>query len=240
VRNLRFRYAEHEPFVLDDVSFSIAAGESVAIVGPSGCGKTTLMHVMLGVHSPTEGDVLIGKAKINHLGIETVRKMIGTVTQDDTLFEGSIADNICFFDAQSDHQWIEECAKLASIHDDIVAMPMGYNTFVGFMGSVLSGGQKQRVLLARALYKRPRILFLDEATSHLDVQRELMVNSAISALNITRIIVAHRPQTIESADRVIRLENGRITETFTLTRENVEESNVAKTDFEPVLEEGFI
>ena len=128
------------------------------------------------------------------------------------LFEGTIADNISFFDPNADQQWIEECARLASIHEDIVAMPMGYNTFVGYMGSVLSGGQRQRVLMARALYKRPKILFLDEATSHLDVPREAAVNKAIRDLQITRIIVAHRPQTIDTADRVIVLDKGRIVE----------------------------
>lgn len=212
VQNLRFRYAEHEPFVLDGINLEVAAGESVAIVGPSGCGKTTLMHLLLGVLSPTDGDIFIGDADMKHLGTDAVRQMVSTVTQDDTLFEGSISDNICFFDPQADQAWIEECAQLASIHTDIVAMPMGYNTFVGYMGSVLSGGQKQRVLLARALYKRPKILFLDEATSHLDVERELLVNAAIRSLNITRIFVAHRPQTIETADRLIRLERGKVVE----------------------------
>lgn len=212
VRSLKFRYAEHEPFVLDGVSFRIEAGESVAITGPSGCGKSTLLHVMLGVLPPTEGEVLVGGIETRMLGVESLRRMVGTVMQEDMLFEGTIADNISFFDPNADQQWIEECARLASIHEDIVAMPMGYNTFVGYMGSVLSGGQRQRVLMARALYKRPKILFLDEATSHLDVPREAAVNKAIRDLQITRIIVAHRPQTIDTADRVIVLDKGRIVE----------------------------
>jgi ATP-binding cassette subfamily B protein RaxB len=135
------------------------------------------------------------------------------VLQDDALFAGSIADNICFFDDRPDRPWIEECARVASIADDIEAMPMAYNTMIGDMGAALSGGQKQRILLARALYKRPRILILDEATSHLDVDREKKVNDAIRALRITRVIVAHRPQTIASADRIIALENGKIAAT---------------------------
>ena len=138
--------------------------------------------------------------------------MIGSVTQNDTLFAGSMADNISFFDGQADQAHVEECARLASIHEEIIAMPMAYNTFVGHMGSVLSGGQRQRVLLARALYARPKILILDEATSHLDVRREVMVSSAIRALNITRIIVAHRPQTAETADRIVTLDGGTISE----------------------------
>jgi ATP-binding cassette subfamily B protein RaxB len=141
-----------------------------------------------------------------------MRAMIGTVLQDDVLFAGSIAENISFFDPQANQTWIEECAKLAAIHADITSMPMGYNTLVGDMGTVLSGGQKQRVLLARALYKRPKILFLDEATSHLDLEREQAVNASIKALNMTRIIIAHRPETIASADRVLTLREGRILE----------------------------
>lgn len=208
--HVRFRYADHEPFVLTDVSFEIGEGESVAIVGPSGCGKTTLVNVMLGILQPTAGDVSIGGVNVKHIGAEALRSMVGTVMQDDVLFAGSIAENICFFDAHVDHDRIEECARLAAIHDDIVAMPMGYNSLVGDMGTVLSGGQKQRVLLARALYKRPKILFLDEATSHLDVERERQVSAAIRSLNITRVVVAHRPETIAAADRVIRLNGGRI------------------------------
>ncbi|SIO28990.1 colicin V processing peptidase. Cysteine peptidase. MEROPS family C39 [Burkholderia sp. GAS332] len=208
--NLIFQYAEGEPLVLNGVSFRIEPGESVAVVGPSGCGKTTLVNVLLGILGPTAGTVCIGGIDVDRLGIERLRSLVGTVLQDDVLFAGSIADNICFFDPQADSQWIAECARLAAIHSDIVAMPMGYNTLVGDMGTVLSGGQKQRVLLARALYKRPRILVLDEATSHLDVQREQQVNAAVSALQMTRLIVAHRPETIASASRVIVLDAGKV------------------------------
>ncbi len=210
MRGLRFRYAEHEPFVLDGVDLRIAAGESVALVGPSGGGKTTLLHVLLGILPPTEGEVLIGGTSIAHAGVEALRRTVGCVTQDDTLFAGSIADNISFFDSLADQARIERCAKLACIHAEIIAMPMGYNTFVGYMGTVLSGGQQQRVLLARALYKQPSLLILDEATSHLDLEREIRVNSAIRELEITRLIVAHRPQTAASADRIVTLDGGRI------------------------------
>ncbi|MDB5765785.1 MAG: cvaB [Collimonas fungivorans] len=210
VRGLRFRYAEQEPYVLDDVSFRIAAGESVAIVGPSGGGKTTLINILLGILAPTQGEVLIGGRNVSQVGLDTLRQMIGTVLQDDVLFAGSLADNISFFDPQADRAWIADCARMAAIHQDIAAMPMGYNTLVGDMGSILSGGQKQRVLLARALYKRPQILFLDEATSHLDIEREQLVNTAIKSIDITRVIVAHRPETISSADRAIVLVGGKV------------------------------
>jgi ATP-binding cassette subfamily B protein RaxB len=210
VQNVRYRYAEQEPYVLDGVTFTINEGESVAIVGPSGCGKTTLLNVLLGILPASEGDVMIGGANVKHIGVNALRATIGTVLQDDVLFAGSIADNISFFDPEANQAWIEQCAAMAAIAPDIMAMPMGYNTLVGDMGTVLSGGQKQRVLLARALYKRPKILFLDEATSHLDVAKEQEVNAAIKALAMTRIIVAHRPETIASANRVIVLVGGKV------------------------------
>jgi ATP-binding cassette subfamily B protein RaxB len=205
-----FRYGEHEPEVLQDINLEIAAGESVAIVGSSGCGKTTLLHLILGVIKPTQGQIEIGDFDISQIGPERLRRTLGSVTQDDTLFAGSIAENISFFESDADDDWVEECARLASIHEEIIRMPMAYNTLVGHMGSVLSGGQIQRLLLARALYKRPKVLVLDEATSHLDLKREAMVNSSICSLNITRILVAHRPQTAESADRIITMQQGRI------------------------------
>ncbi len=210
IKGLRYRYADGEPWVLDGVDLHVREGESVAIVGPSGCGKSTLLSVMLGIRIANEGDVLIGGQPLAKLGLEQLRSMIGVVMQDDVLFAGSIADNIAFFDQQVDHGWVEECARKAAVYEEIMAMPMGFNTLIGDMGAALSGGQKQRILLARALYKRPRLLFLDEATSHLDVMRETMVNQEVQALNMTRIIIAHRPETIASADRVITLEAGRV------------------------------
>lgn len=207
---ISFRYSDAEPEVLSNLSFSIEPGESVAIVGPSGGGKTTLLKLMLGIHAPQSGEILVGGVKLSQLGMRAWRDMIGTVMQDDQLFAGSIAENISFFDAAPDAEWTEQCARLAAIHDEIGDMPMGYNTLIGDMGASISGGQKQRILLARALYKRPQILFLDEATSALDVDRERLVNQAIRQLELTRIIVAHRPETIASAGRVIVLKDGHI------------------------------
>ncbi|WP_231716859.1 peptidase domain-containing ABC transporter [Burkholderia ubonensis] len=208
VRDVRFRYAETEPWVLDGCSLSIAPGESVALVGPSGQGKTTMAKLLLGLLTPEHGSVRVDGVDIRKLGLHQHRELIGCVMQDDILFAGSIADNICFFDPQPEQARIDEAARLAQIHDDIVAMPMGYQSLVGDMGSSLSGGQRQRVLLARAFYRKPAILVLDEATSHLDVERERSINDAVRAMNITRIIIAHRPETIRSADRVIVLEHG--------------------------------
>jgi ATP-binding cassette subfamily B protein RaxB len=209
-REISFRYSDMEPFVLLNCSFTVPPGESVAVVGPSGGGKTTLVKLMLGLLQPTDGKIFVGGLDIQKLGIDRYRKLVGTVMQDDQLFAGSIADNICFFDPAPDPAAIEHFARMAAVHDDIVAMPMAYNTLIGDMGAALSGGQKQRILLARALYKRPRILFLDEATSALDVQKERAVNDAIRSLKLTRIIIAHRPETIASAERVIVLQAGKV------------------------------
>jgi len=212
VRDLHFRYSDVEAPVLNGVSLDIAPGESVAITGASGCGKTTLLKLLLGVHEPQAGEVLIDGLPLARLGRQHWRAAVGTVMQDEPLFAGSMADNIAFFAPDPDRAWVQACAEAASVHEDIVAMPMGYATLVGDMGTSLSGGQKQRVLLARALYKRPKILLLDEATSALDVDRERLVNQAVQRLALTRIIVAHRPETIASAQRVIVLEQGRVVE----------------------------
>jgi len=212
VREVSFRYSDMEPFVLLNCSFTVDPGESVAVVGVSGGGKTTLVKLMLGLLTPTDGKIYAGGLDIQKLGIDRYRRLVGTVMQDDQLFAGSIADNICFFDPAPDQEAIEHFARLAAVHEDIAAMPMAYNTLIGDMGAALSGGQKQRILLARALYKRPRILFLDEATSALDVQKERAVNDAIRSLKLTRIIIAHRPETIASAERVIVLQAGKVSQ----------------------------
>ena len=210
LRDVYFRYGDGEPEVLRGVSLRVEPGEAVAIVGPSGCGKTTLLKVMLGILTPTSGQVLMGGVPVGVLGLRACRDRLGVVMQDEPLFSGSIADNISFFSAEIDTAWVEQCAHVAAVHDEIAAMPMGYRTLIGDMGAALSGGQKQRILLARALYRRPAILLLDEATSSLDVERERTVNQAIRQLALTRVIVAHRPETIASAGRVIALHDGRV------------------------------
>jgi ATP-binding cassette, subfamily B, bacterial CvaB/MchF/RaxB len=212
VRGVVFRYADNEAEVLQGVSLTIEPGESVAVVGPSGGGKTTLLKLLLGIHAPVSGEVRIGGMPLSQLGLAQWRSMVGTVMQDDALLTGSVIDNISFFDATPDLDWVMQCARVAAVHDDIEAMPMGYHTLIGEMGSSLSGGQRQRLLLARALYKRPQVLLLDEATSALDVERERIVNQNIRRLQLTRVIVAHRPETIASATRVIVLHEGRVTQ----------------------------
>ena len=205
LQGVSFRYAESEPWVLRNVSLSVAAGESVAITGPSGCGKTTLAKLMLGLLVPTEGGILVGGVDLRHLGMGQFREMVGTVMQDDTLFAGSIADNISFYDTRATIDQVADAARRASVHGEIAAMPMGYETLVGDMGASLSGGQRQRLLLARALYRNPKILVLDEATSHLDVANERAINREIAAMNVTRITIAHREETIAAASRRIDL-----------------------------------
>lgn len=215
IKNLSFRYSDSEPEVIRELNLSIPAGQCVAITGPSGCGKTTLMKLLLGLLVPTGGEIRIGGVPLGTLGLSNYRRLLGTVMQDDTLFAGSISDNISFFDPLIDMQRVHVCAELAAIEPEISTMPMAFNTLVGDIGTGLSGGQQQRVLLARALYKNPKILVLDEATSHLDVWNEQAVNAAIQKIPLTRIIVAHRPETIQMAERVIVLHNGQVAQDVT-------------------------
>jgi ATP-binding cassette subfamily B protein RaxB len=203
LRKVSFRYSEGEPWLLYNMDLCIQAGEHVAITGASGCGKTTLLKILLGLLTPTHGSVLYGGVPISQLGMSNVRRKIGAVMQEDALLTGSISDNIAFFDLSPNLQRIEACAKLAEMHKDIARMPMGYHTLIGELGSGLSGGQKQRLLLARALYAQPSVLALDEATSHLDMHNENAVSNTLSQLKLTRIVIAHRAETIARADRHI-------------------------------------
>lgn len=212
MRNVSFRYGEGEPWVLRNASLKVEAGQSVAVVGPSGAGKTTMLKILLGILPPSDGDVLYGGVSVTQLGLANVRRQIGTVMQEDVLLTGSLSENISFFDTVPDLVRVEACAKLANLHDDIARMPMGYQTLVGDLGSGLSGGQKQRLLFARALYKHPRVLALDEATSHLDVRNERVLTARLSMLRMTRIVIAHRPETIAGAKRVVQLMDGQVVE----------------------------
>lgn len=212
LRDIRFRYSPTDPLVLDGINLVVEPGEHVAITGPSGGGKSTLVRILLGLLEPDEGEVLVDGISLARFGHKNFHEQIGAVLQDDSLFAGSIADNIALFDEAPDPGRIAEVATAAAIHDDIVRMPMQYETLVGDMGSSLSGGQKQRVLLARALYRRPRLLVMDEGTSHLDAALEQAVNAAVGRLGITRIIIAHRLETILSAARVYAAQGGKLNE----------------------------
>ena len=210
LKSLCFRYGQGDPWVISEINCSISAGENVAIVGASGCGKTTLMKVMLGLLQADAGEIHVNKQPISQFGRQLLREIAGVVLQDDQLFAGTIAHNIALGADAINMDRVCEAARLAGILLDIQAMPMRFESLIGDMGAALSGGQKQRIVLARALYRQPKILFLDEATSHLDLDNEKWVSQAIAGLNMTRIVIAHRPETIAAADRVLVMESGRI------------------------------
>ncbi|MGU3413966.1 peptidase domain-containing ABC transporter [Enterobacteriaceae bacterium C34A] len=212
IENIAFSHKGNLARVIKDVSLTLNPGEIVAITGKSGCGKSTLVKLILGIHTPEEGTVSSFGIPHTHPDYFQVRQRIGTVLQDDHLFRGSIADNIIFFNEIRDQERMMQCASLALIDADIMAMPMGYQTLVGETGGGLSGGQKQRILLARALYKNPGFLLLDEATSHLDVESEIIISQTLRQTGIPILLIAHRPETLASADRVLILKNGELLE----------------------------
>lgn len=210
LRDIFYRYAPSDPLVLDGVDLVVEPGEHVAITGPSGGGKSTLVKLLLGLVEPDSGEILADGLPLARFGYKSFHGQVAAVLQEDSLFAGTLADNIALFDDQIDMERVIASAMAAAIHDDIMRMPMQYETLVGDMGSTLSGGQKQRVLLARALYRQPKILLMDEGTAHLDAMHEQAVNRAIAAMGITRIIIAHRRETIEIADRVLVMADGKL------------------------------
>jgi ATP-binding cassette subfamily B protein RaxB len=201
-----FRYSVTEPFVVSGADLRVCSGEYIAITGPSGFGKTTLLHLLMGLYRPEKGTLSIDGTNLDDYGIQEYRRRCASVMQDDALLAGTLADNISFFDPKVDMQKVHDCAVMAAIADEIVSMPMQYLSLVGDMGAALSGGQKQRVLLARALYKNPEFLFLDEASSHLDVENERKIVSALKTSGTTVIGVAHRAESLKQADRVIQID----------------------------------
>ncbi len=205
ISDISYSYDSQSAAIFSSLSFSISPGESVAITGNSGSGKTTLMKILCGLLEPDTGKVIVNGIDIRQTGINNYHKMIACIMQDDRLFSGSIRENICGFVENVDESWMIECARTSHIHDVIMKMPMGYDTLIGELGEGLSGGQKQRVFIARALYKKPSILFMDEATSSLDSNSERFVNGEIKKLNITRVIIAHREKTLKAVDRIIAI-----------------------------------
>ena len=203
-KDLGFAYGP-EGFVFRHVNLTVEPGETVAVVGPSGCGKTTLLKVLLGLLQPTEGEVRVNGRNLADWDTAQYRARIGAVMQDDQLFVGTIEDNISFFDTEHDPVRVRECARGAMIDEEIMAMPMQYNTIVGSLGMALSGGQKQRVLLARALYRVPKILFLDEAFDQIDVALERRISSSIADRSLSLVIVSHRQETVSASIKQIKL-----------------------------------
>jgi ATP-binding cassette subfamily B protein RaxB len=223
LKDLRFRYSPADPLVLDGINLTVEPGAHIAITGPSGGGKSTLVKILLGLLEPDEGEVLIDGVPLARFGHKNYHDQIAAVLQDDSLFAGSLADNIALFDDSADMERIVASATAAAIHEDIIRMPMSYETLVGDMGSSLSGGQKQRVLLARSLYRQPKLLVMDEGTAHLDPQTEQRVNASIGAMGITRIIIAHRAETISAADRIYYAVGGKLIEIDKATGRPIEQ-----------------
>jgi ATP-binding cassette subfamily B protein RaxB len=208
VENLSFTYSPGERPIFHDINFTVPAGSLVSIVGPSGAGKTTLLRILLGLLPPSGGRILIDGVPLTPHTLAAWRSRIGAVLQDDLLFAGTFADNIAAFDQRYDQAQVEEAARLAYIHDDIIQMPMGYQSLITDMGAALSGGQRQRMLLARALHRGPDLLVLDEGTANLDPKLEERVSDAIATMPITRIAIAHRPALIERSALVVEMAHG--------------------------------
>lgn len=202
-KNVSFRYSSDTDYIIKDLSFKIEHGEVVAFAGPSGCGKSTIFKLILGFYYPCSGEVLICGVSTKKANSDTIKNIISCVMQDDMLFNGSVCDNISFLDLHPDKSKVIESAKLACIDEKINSLAMGYNTPIGEIGCMFSGGQQQRIILARALYRSPKILLLDEATSSLDSATERKINNVINGLGLTTLVIAHRKETIDAADRVI-------------------------------------
>jgi ATP-binding cassette subfamily B protein RaxB len=217
VENLTFAYDADGP-VLDRVSFNIPAGSMVAIVGPSGAGKTTLMRLLLGLLTPNSGTLEIDGLALGPANMAHWRARIGAVMQDDYLLTGTLADNISFFSPKLDQARVEASAQFAEVHEDIARMPMAYHSLVSDMGAALSSGQRQRILLARAIYRRPDVLFLDEGTANLDERTENVLAGRISELTMTRICVSHRPALVSYADIILHVENGQVVRDYARER----------------------
>ncbi|PZE13342.1 peptidase domain-containing ABC transporter [Pseudomonas sp. 57B-090624] len=205
-----FRYSPSEPWILENCCFTIKPGEAVAITGSSGIGKSTILKLICGLLEPNSGKILIGGVDVTTIGKEQLRSWMAVILQDDTLFSGTIAENISLFNEQYSIEEISTAAQEACIHGEIIKMPMGYNTLIGDMGSSLSGGQRQRLLIARSLIRTPSFLLFDEATSHLDIENEFRISEILAKRNCTRIIVAHREATIKLCNRILHMEGRRL------------------------------
>jgi ATP-binding cassette, subfamily B, bacterial len=212
VDNLSFRYGPHSPYVLQDISFTVEPGQKIALVGRTGSGKSTLIKLLLGVYPRSGGEIYYDGVPLDESNYRSLRQHCGVVLQESFLFGESIGSNIAFNDPDVPFERVVKAARLASIHDDIMRMPMGYDTPASEAGAALSGGQRQRIAIARAIVHEPSVLFLDEATSHLDVVTEQKIDDELSTLSATRIVISHRLRTIRNADLILVLDEGRIIE----------------------------
>jgi ATP-binding cassette subfamily B protein len=210
-RNVHFSYEAGKP-VLQDISFVAEPGDVVGLVGPSGAGKSTLVHLLCRFYEVEEGQVLIDGHDVRELSLKSLRQQIGVVLQEPFLFHGTVADNIAYGVPTAKAPEIVAAAKAANAHDFIVSLPHGYDTQVGERGQLLSGGERQRVAIARAVLKNPRILILDEATSSVDTETEMLIQQALDRLvrNRTTFAIAHRLSTLRKASTILVLEHGRL------------------------------
>ncbi|MCP5180461.1 MAG: peptidase domain-containing ABC transporter [Pseudomonadales bacterium] len=219
LHDVGYRYAASEPWVLRHVTLTLPENRMTAIIGPSGAGKTTLMKLLLGVYVPDEGTLTVDSAPLCGDNARAWRQLAGVVLQDDQLVTGTIADNIAFLSRNLDFAAVEAAARLAGIHDEIRALPMGYLSLVGDMGTSLSAGQKQRLLIARALYARPSAIFLDEGSAHLDPNSEQHLAGVLRTLPVTRVVIAHRPALAMAADLVLEVAGGGVRDVTTEWRQ---------------------
>jgi ABC-type bacteriocin/lantibiotic exporter with double-glycine peptidase domain len=215
VEEVSFRYSPHTDLVIKEVSLEIHPGQLVAIVGSSGAGKSTLAHLLIGLHRPTSGRILYDGLPLAELDLHAVRSQMGVVMQHPSLFGGSIRDNLTLAAPEAPFEEVTQACQLAQIHDDILAMPMGYDSVLADRGASLSGGQRQRLALARALVRRPKVLLLDEATSALDAPTEAKVHAALAQLSCTRVVIAHRLSTVRLADLILVMDKGEVVQAGT-------------------------
>jgi ATP-binding cassette subfamily B protein len=225
LEDVSFRYASQGSLVVDNVSVQLEPGMRVAIVGRTGCGKSTLARLLAGLYVPISGRILFDGQDLRSLELRSVRAQLGIVTQETHLFSGSIRQNIALTDPQMSLEQVVRAAKIAGIHDEVMGMPMGYNTILADRGLSLSGGQRQRLAIARALARSPRVLILDEATSHLDAVTEDAICNNLRSLRCTQVVIAHRLSTVRNADLILVLEEGQLVEQGThnslLSRDNL-------------------
>ena len=214
LNNVMFQYTVNSPFVLEHIYLNIPENKVTAIVGTSGCGKSTLLKLLVRLYKPTYGEVVMGGMNVMAINLRQWRNMCGVVMQDGKMFSDTIASNIVLDDDHIDKERLIDCCKTAQILDEINSMPQGFDTKIGERGRGLSGGQKQRILIARALYRNPQYLFLDEATNALDTINEKKIVSALNSSfeNRTVVVVAHRLSTIRNADQIVVLDKGHIVE----------------------------
>lgn len=212
LENVSFRYSETGPLIVNDLSLEIKEGDYIAIVGQTGCGKSTLVRLLLGFEKPLKGKVLYDNMNIEELDTSSLRRNIGTVMQNGSLFHADIYSNIIISCPSMSEEDAWAAAEIANIADDIREMPMGMKTVISEGQGGISGGQKQRIMIARAIVHKPKVLIFDEATSALDNKTQKSISESINKLKCTRIVIAHRLSTIQNADRIIMLEGGKIIE----------------------------